>query len=368
MNYLFTLTSKLIPLLILCSLVADVTASGYYQKSVKTVRSCSTQYCDRKVYHVPTQIRTVHGNTKSTVTVHPKPSTCYVTKKWWTKTIDRYFTKTYTVTKCRTQTAYTTQYSTVTSTVRAVSTTTSSITIATITSGTTTIPQPSGFISVADDPDNQFNRIDKRGAKHYPTAVKCTKTIQTIYKHTVTARPRKTTVVKCGKTTTRWHAHKTAQKTVNARDKTTTITHISTRTTTTTLYTSTTTVTTSVTAIIPSATAYQACGNGNTFAGPNGSVSGWLNNWDTVFTGLNEAQCCALCQAHVNAAGVPDCQGSYWSWIRESGLERCWLVLTAATSRMCSFNTAQSFEAQPDTSEFIGVVSNGPCGRWKSVG
>ncbi|KAK6354691.1 hypothetical protein TWF696_003830 [Orbilia brochopaga] len=369
MNFILKFTSRLITLLVLCSLVADVTASNYYQKSVKTIQACSTQYCNQRVRHVPTQIRIVHKTAKVTVTVHPRPSTYRVTKKYWTTTVRRYITKTYTVTaKTRTRTVYTTRSTTITSTVRAVSTSIVTVPIDTITSGTTTIPQPSGFISVFDDPDNKYTRPDKRNSPNtrFPTAIKCTKTIQTIYKHTATARPQWKAVVKYGKTRTAWRVVHRTTRTIYPQERTTTVERVSSVFTTTTSYTSTTTTTTSVTVIIPSATAYQACGRGNTFSGATGSVSGFLPDWTNQVPARDETECCTVCHAHVNAAGQPDCQGSYFSIIREDNLARCWLVLRG--NRMCSYSNTVAFEPQPNSFEFTGYVSNGQCGRWKSTG
>ncbi|KAF3927749.1 hypothetical protein ABW21_db0207960 [Orbilia brochopaga] len=370
MHFVSKFSATLVSLLILCSLISEVTASNYYQKSVKTIQACSTQYCEQRLQHVPTQVRVVHKAAKVTVTVHPKPSTCYVAKKHWTKTIRRYITKTYTITaRSRTRTIYTTRFTTITATIFAVSTSTSSIPIATITSGTMTLPQPSGFLSVADDPDNQYTRPFKRNNAHnrFPTAVQCTKTIQTVYKHIATARPQKKYVVNYGKTVTAWRVVRRTTRTIYpAQEKTITLGRVSSIFTTTTSYTSTTTTTTSVTVIIPSATVYQACGRGNTFSGATGSVSGWVPDWTSLFPASDEVECCAQCQAHADAAGNPDCEGSYFSIITESGLKQCWLVLT--TNGVCSYNKHETFEPQSSSFEFLGIVSNGPCGRWKSTG
>ncbi|KAF3933036.1 hypothetical protein ABW20_dc0106759 [Dactylellina cionopaga] len=350
-------------LLALSSLVTNA-AAGYDQKIVKTIQSCATQYCGQKIQNIPTHIATVHKTTKVTVITTPKPSTCYITKKHQTKTVEKKITKTYTVAaRCSTKTVYTTRFITSTRTVSGVRVVTSSVTVATITPDSTIVTAPPGFISVSFDPDNQYTVPEnlKRDIKnHYPTAVKCTKTLQTVYKHTITAKRPKITVTKYGKTVTISYIKKVTKTAYGQKPKTVTITRVSTRTATTTKI-STRTVTKSITATVPGITTYLGCGPGNFFLGPTLSVDVEVFPWDPQVLAMNAYECCAQCHAHLNAAGVSDCAGSFIATYPGSTIPICRFKLT----NICSYSHVEKFVPKQGTIDSTGLVSNGPCGRWK---
>ncbi|EWC47395.1 hypothetical protein DRE_00363 [Drechslerella stenobrocha 248] len=373
---------QLASLLALSVLVANVSAWGNYQKSIKTIQSCATQFQFTKVARVPTAVRTVHRTAKWILTATPKPSTCYITR---TKTVSRGSTETVTTTapqSTRTiiETATVTTGLEVLTGVRTVIFTETS----TVESGTSTVLAPSGFISVRDDPDNHYTRPDKRDRYaygRYPAAVRCTKTLKTIHKHTVTAAPRKTTVTRYGETVTKWHVVEKTTVTIHPPEATTLERTVSTLTITIDVPTSTKYELVTVTATIASVIRVPACDSGSEFSGPTGSVNAFLSfgspNAIQAFVTENEPpnsdftnRCCVLCHLHVNAAGASDCIGSFFGYNPSDKVGRCWLELvSSAAGEMCSYNTNRLFEPLPNNQvDLDGRVSNGPCGRWKVTG
>ncbi|KAF3920198.1 hypothetical protein AA313_de0205702 [Arthrobotrys entomopaga] len=334
-------------------------AAGYKDATVKTVEACHTEYCFEKIQSLPTYTRTIHTTTNIVITRTPKAATCYVTK---TKTVKN--KKTITVTeKCRTKTVYITRYTSSTHTVYSLQTITKSVNITTLTEDATTIPIPSGFLSAGDDPDNQYTSpgFEKRNNRvPHPTAVKCTKTIETIHKHTSTAKRHTTTVTKYNKTITLPYTERTTKTVCPAKAKTTTITRISTKISTTTKKT-TVTVTKSLTAILPGFTTWETCGPHNFFPGATGAVNVTLgpNDIEIIPAGI-AYECCANCFTHVNADGVSDCAGSFFRIEGLFGPGRCFLRLT----NVCSYSHNESFVPVIGNPGY-GLVSNGPCGRWK---
>ncbi|EPS39854.1 hypothetical protein H072_6412 [Dactylellina haptotyla CBS 200.50] len=337
----------------------------YNQQAVKTLQTCKTEYCKQPVHNIPRYTRTIHTTSKVTVTITPNPTTYYVTKKHETKTIIKQFTKTYyTTAKCSTYTFYVTRYVTSVRTIWNIKTITSSVNVTTITPDATTVPAPSGFISAGDDPDNQSTLPEKRDNRvyGYPTAVKCTKTIETIIKSTTTAKRSKITITKYGKSVTISRTRKTTKTHYPHVLKTTTLTRTSTRTTTTTKK-STRTITKSLTAILPGFTTINACGPHNIFPGSTGRVNITITPSDIIVPVGIAYECCAACHTHVNAKGVPDCAGSFYKIIGVLNPKAtCYLRLTD----VCSYDHHESFMLLPrDLSEIYGFVSNGLCGRWK---
>ncbi|KAK6517104.1 hypothetical protein TWF506_006982 [Arthrobotrys conoides] len=349
--------------------------SGWYHhphKSIKIIQHCTTEYCNQNVHPPQSYTKTIHKTTKSIVTITPKPSTRYITQKDKTKTVTKRHTKTYTVTsKCSTRTVYASTVVTATRTISQTKTVTISITVATVTPDSTVVPVPPGFISAGDDPDNQYTLpVEKRDleARHkktpYPTSIKCTKTIQTIYKHTVTAKRSTATITKPCKTKTKTiQQTKKITKTIyQQKPKTTTITRIISTSTITKTKTSTKTVTKRVTALAPRVTTYLACGPHNHFQGPSGSVDVVVLPSDLIVPAEIAADCCSRCHEHVNAQGVPDCAGSYFRFptgTSQKGV--CRLRLT----NVCSYDNHLRFKPSQDALVEVGQVGNGPCGRWK---
>ncbi|KAK6509823.1 hypothetical protein TWF481_004552 [Arthrobotrys musiformis] len=364
--------SFIIPNILLAVSILTTGVSGWYnEKSINVIQHCTTEYCNQNIHPPQTYIKTIHKTVKSTITITPKPSTRYVTKKDQTRTVTQKLTKTYTVTsKCSTRTVYATGFVTATKTVSQAKTVTISITVATTTPDSTTVPIPHGFISAGDDPDNQYSTsiIEKRdleerhGKTSYPTSVKCTKTIQTINKHTITAkRPTATVTKPCKtKTITIRQTKKVTTTIYQQKPKTITITHQSTRTVTKTK-TSTKTVTKGITAVAPRITTYFACGPHNHFQGPNGSVDVVVLPGDIEVPARIAYDCCSQCHAHVNSKGVPDCAGSFFRFGAVSLKGTCWLRLTD----VCSYDTHEPFKFLKDSLTWVGQVGNGPCGRWK---
>ncbi|KAK6533956.1 hypothetical protein TWF281_005299 [Arthrobotrys megalospora] len=349
------------------SLLANGAFGWYNHKSITSIQHCTTEHCNRNVHPPETNTKTVHKTSKITVTVTPKPSTRYIIKKHKTKTVTKKYTNTYTITlKCSTRTVYATRVTTVTRTIPRVTTVTSTITVATVTADATTVPIPPGFVSAGDDPDNQYTLPDKRdleerhGKTSYPTSVKCTKTIQTIYKHTVTAKRPTTTITKCAKTITIRQTKKITKTIYQQKPKTTTITHVSTRTATKTR-TSTKVVTKKVTAFLPGFTTYLACGPHNHFQGPTGSVDVVILPGDIKVPAQIAYDCCAQCHKRVNAQGVQDCAGSYFLIDVAASKGTCWLRLTD----VCSYDHHERFKPSKNNLVLEGHVGNGPCGRWK---
>ncbi|KAF3178075.1 hypothetical protein TWF788_007518 [Orbilia oligospora] len=358
-------------LLAVSLLTTSVSGWSYNHKAVKIIQHCTTQYCNQNVHPPQSYTKTIHKTTKSIVTITPKPSTCYITKKDQTKTVTKKHTKTYTVTsKCSTRTVYKPFIVTATRTISKTKTLTISI-VTTITPDSTVVPIPPGFVSAGDDPDNQYtlsgedDGLEKRHKEtFYPTSVKCTKTIQTIYKHTVTAKRPTTTITKPGKTKTKTIKQiKKVTKTIyqQKNPKTTTITHIISTRTTTKTKTSTKTVTKRVTSFAPRITTYGACGPHNHFQGPSGSVDVVVLPDDLIVPARIAYDCCAQCHEHVNAQGVHDCAGSYFRYETAKLTAVCRLRLT----NVCSYNNHLRFTPSKDALKEVGQVGNGPCGRWK---
>ncbi|KAK6356723.1 hypothetical protein TWF718_001065 [Orbilia javanica] len=358
--------------IVLAASIFTTGASAWYnQKTIKIIQRCTTEFCDKNAHPPQTYISTIHKTTKSTATVTPKPSTCYTKKKDQTKTITKKTVKTYTVTsKCSTRTFHTTKVVTATRTIAKTKTVTVSIT-ATVTPDTTVVPIPPGFLSAGDDPDNQYTvPLEKRDLEErhqktlYPTSIKCTKTIQTIYGYTVTAKRPTTTITKPGNTKTKviQQIKKTTKTVYQQKPKTTTLTHTSTSTVTKTK-TSTEFITKITTAFAPGFTVYGACGPHNHFQGPTGGVEVDVLPGDIIVPAQIAFDCCTQCHAHVNAQGVHDCAGSYFRGNFKTHKSTCWLRLTD----VCSYDNHLKFRPGKDEIRLIetGQVGNGPCGRWK---
>ncbi|KAK6333824.1 hypothetical protein TWF730_004007 [Orbilia blumenaviensis] len=348
-------------------LLTTEVSAWYNQKLIKVVQRCTTEYCNQNVHGPKSYTKTIHKTAKTTITVTPKPSTRYI-KKNQTKTVTQKHTKTYTViSKCSTRTIHATRTTTVTRTIPYVTTVTSKV-VTTITPPATFVPIPSGFLSAGDDPDNQYTLSEegdlkkRHGKPLYPTSIKCTKTIETIYKHTITAKRRTTTVTKYAKTKTIRQTKKITKTVYQQKPKTTTVTHVSTRTATTTK-TSKKVVTKSLTVFAPQFTTWGGCGPHNHFQGPTGSVDVVVLPGDIEVPAEIAYECCAQCHAHLNAQGVPDCAGSYFLGDSVEHKSRCWLRLTD----VCSYDHHERFTPSENVPmhRYVGQVGNGPCGRWK---
>ncbi|KAK6539167.1 hypothetical protein TWF694_009411 [Orbilia ellipsospora] len=349
--------------------------------SVKTIETCTTEYCGVQVAPIPTNVATVH--TASIASVYQtSTSTCLVTLKGETKSLTKTVTKTCTSTgKASVHTVYATHVVKVTvdHPIYYTKTYTTSLAPKTIKGSATTVPTPYGFVNVADDSANAPSKYSKRdgyeyaapapapapATTRYVTAVVCTKTLATVSTHTYTViATAKASSTVYGKTVTITHTSSVTQTVAPAYAQTTTITRIATSTITTTCTrTAYTTVTKQSTAVMPGATTYAACNARNVYSGPSGSVTANVGTESQTVPGVSTPQeCCARCQAHVGSYGAKDCAGSYFT--SDEGTNTCVLRLTTT----CSNSNYGTFTTTThnDYSDYSqGYVSNGPCGRWK---
>ncbi|KAK6522961.1 hypothetical protein TWF281_002388 [Arthrobotrys megalospora] len=334
--------------------------------SVRTIQTCTIEFCAVQPAHVATSVATVQKPVTTTIT-RTATGAYYVTKKDQTRTLTKTTTKSYTSTvQANVKTVYSTRVVKVTS-VRTVAT------VKTVTAGpanggtksTVVIPTPKGFVYASQDPANDESNFPTSDAQYiqrrdygapYPKSVKCTKTLQTTSTRTYTIDSRSTSTV-YGYTSTVTYT-KAVTTTVTPAARTTTITRA---TTSTVISTSTKTSYTTVTKPnTPVATSYAACNSANIFNGPTGSVGAQLGDDSVEIRGVSTPQeCCAKCQCHVNSAGVKDCVGSFFG--TTNGQSTCMLKV----SNTCdNGKNVGMFVAYPDDEEFVGYVSNGPCGRW----
>ncbi|KAF3925380.1 hypothetical protein ABW20_dc0110659 [Dactylellina cionopaga] len=341
--------------------VGSVSANWCDYPVLHSSESCATQYGNKQVYNVPRATSTVYSSTKVTVTKTEKPTTCTVTAK--DQTVTKEVTTTCTSTKqCRVNTIYVTKVYTSTLTIPQVKTESVCVT-KTVAGAPHVIPTPYGFIYVSDDPDNQ-NKPYKRGNygnyggyQSYPTAVKCTKTVDSKCTVTVIKKGPQVTVTVPGKTKTVTHTN-TITKTVCGNPTVTTKTVASTCTVTTTKK-STKTVTWTKTATVPGPTTYAACNARNIYTGPSGSVSVTSSSADKQVPAKDAYDCCVQCQLH-SSYGAKDCAGSYFV------SNKCYLRITnkCPSQSGCKewFKSgSQSYGSYGNS----GSVSNGNCGRWK---
>ncbi|KAF3904500.1 hypothetical protein AA313_de0207778 [Arthrobotrys entomopaga] len=350
--------------------------------SVKTIETCTTEYCGAQVAPIPTNVRTIH--TASIVNVYQtSTSTCIVTLKGETKSLTKTVTETYTSTGASVHTVYATNVIKVTvdHPITSTKTYTTSLAAKTIKGSATTVPTPYGFVNVADDSANAHSgsEYSKRDgyeyaaapapapiSTRYVTAVVCTKTLETISTHTYTVvATAKATSTVYGDTVTVTHTINITKTVMPGYANTATVTRVATSTITTTCTrTAYTTVTKQSTAVIPGATTYAACGSANIYNGPSGSVTATVGSSSEEVPGVSTPQeCCAACQAHVSNSGAKDCAGSYFTC--EEGVNTCVLRI----SNTCSNSNYGIFTPTTENDsndEFKGYVSNGPCGRWKA--
>ncbi|KAF3935340.1 hypothetical protein ABW19_dt0208527 [Dactylella cylindrospora] len=334
-------------------------------KSVNTINSCKTEYCGLKIDHVPTAVETVHKTIDWTTTSTPKASTCYVTSKHHSTTVVKTVTKTYTVTG-DSPTFYVTSTVKVTSvsTISSVSTYTTSLPDVTESASVVIVPTPDGFINVGEDPANTEAPSNRKryAAPRYPSAVKCTKTLETVYNHVVTSKQPKTTVTKYGETfyTT---TTKLTTKTVYPpyADITTVTKEITTTIKETTTLLSGTTKTIASTSSLPATTSYAACNPANIYSGPSGNIGAMVGPFHVEVPDIDTPEaCCIACQEHVSDGGANSCAGSFF--VLEDGVPSC--VLKVETQ--CAVDTpGLVVSLAEDDDGFQGYISNGPCGQWK---
>ncbi|KAK6511382.1 hypothetical protein TWF481_000299 [Arthrobotrys musiformis] len=368
----------------LITFVSFVTA-----RTVITSQTCTTRYCG---YAVPQNkifktTKTIRKTVKYTVTrwkTTAKPKSTHTLKTTKTVTSQRYTTvsKDTTVTRTvlaggKTHTEFVTHISTI---LKPSATVTVSATTKTITPPTITIPAPSGFVGVAEDPDNKAALTeprftppggwkrhepvlevehDRRSAEPEPapepepepepvavanakgkhvTALTCTKTLLT-----------KTGKIELWKTTTKWTGPTT--KTIFVATKTTTppistVTKFNTKVVkttelvdnlvvsnlwfTTTRYTTSTKYLKTVTSTLPAATFHASCGDRNRSpqqkyfyswavynAGPDRAGGEVV---DVILSNGTAYDCCVACHTYKKAG---TCIGTVWRSNIWNGIPFC---------------------------------------------
>ncbi|KAK6496950.1 hypothetical protein TWF481_001931 [Arthrobotrys musiformis] len=339
--------------------------------TVKTIQTCTTEFCVLKPASVATSVATFYNNPVTKTVTKTESGIQYVTKKGETRTIVKTTTKPCTVTaKASVKTVYSTRVVKTTS-VRAGSTVRKTVTVTPAYAGASTkvVPTPSGFVYASKDAANAPSNFPPTGESyvkryaadegaHYPKSIKCSKTLQTISTRTHTVGSKTTSIV-YGNTATATYT-KSVTTTVYPQAKTTTIVRVSTSTViSTSVKTTYTTVTKPATATAPVKTSYAACGSANIFNGPTGSVGAILESNSVEVRNVSTAQeCCNKCQAHTSSSGAKDCAGSFFA--SSNGQYTCVLRITSS----CSTNNVGFFKAYASNQSYKGYVSNGPCGRW----
>ncbi|KAK6529746.1 hypothetical protein TWF281_008908 [Arthrobotrys megalospora] len=398
-------------------------------RTVITSQTCATRFCgyavpQNKIYRTTKTIRKTVPYTvtrwktkKSTRTVK---ATKTVTSQRYT-TISRVTTVTSEVTVWIGTSTHTRK---LTETVRSATLTeTYPATTLIITYPVKTIPAPSGFVGVDDDPDNRSARsqpvrtwirrdepvlneqLDRRNAEpepepvaangKYVTAVTCTKTLVTktgtsdLWKTKTTGTTTKTIFVSTKKVTppiktvTKWST-KTVPKTTS-KYKVAFASSI----TTTTLYTTATTFLTTVTSQLPVETVYDSCGPRNRSPRPNfqpywaayqaGPDRG--ENVHVIMSNGTAHDCCVACHTY-NLGGV--CIGSVWRSTIFTGDPPCWpstdledcdpwepefrskCELVIAASNAPALCRKHTYSFYTTNTEPEAVVSNGlSCQRYK---
>ncbi|KAK6332560.1 hypothetical protein TWF730_004220 [Orbilia blumenaviensis] len=393
-------------------------ASFCTARTVITINgSCATRYCGSPVpkSKIRKAVKTFCTTVPYTVTrwkTVTKPKTTTTIRK--TKKISLVVTKTIsTVTSTATKSSKVTRTSTFTVTVpRWIAT--GSITTFTLQSPTVTIPAPSGFVGVNDDPDNvkslpPINPLARRDAKaepepgnhpRYITAITCTKTLLT---KTGTSDLCKTTTKTIGTaketvwTTQTIRSTKTVTKkgAVTVRTTVTKYTTVSAVTTRSVTRAATSFFTTE-TVSVPRATYYAACGIRNQGPPPDerryyaAEAAPFADEKiEIIMSNGTIYDCCVACQTW---AGPGTCMGSvynfagFWGdpgpWpcedIQLPGFPTCPPPPVAKFSSKCELAISDSksgtcrrqkyeywwYTEQPPT-----VVSNGPgCKRFKYRG
>ncbi|RVD81601.1 uncharacterized protein DFL_009458 [Arthrobotrys flagrans] len=362
---------------------------------------CTTRYCGRPVPKIYKTTKTIHTTGRYTVTRWKT-----VTKPKVTKTITRTKKVISTVTKTiSTVTSVTTKLETVnsyyTSTITIPSSTrTLSITTKTLQS-TITIPAPSGFVGVNDDPGNKLAQegVRRRDAEPEPepaakqkyiTAITCTKTLLT---KTGTSDLWKTTTKKAGTTTeTVWTTRTVwSNQTVTKENPVTVTLTVTEYTTVSTFITVTTTAVTTtylstITTSLPQTTFHEACGPRNQGPPPEedryyaADASPDVGEiLEIVWSNGSIYDCCVACQTYPGpgtcmgsvynyqgAWGPPDCPGTDWEECpphEPKWYSKCELAISGGIAGTCRQHRYeyQWYFNQPPT-----VVSNGPgCKRFK---
>ncbi|KAK6514295.1 hypothetical protein TWF506_008691 [Arthrobotrys conoides] len=365
---------------------------------------CATRYCNHpvpksRVYKIT---KTIHTTGRYTVTRWKT-----VTKPKATKTITGTNKVTATVTKTiSTVTSVVTKSETVTYTQKSTITITSLIGTQSITTktlqSTVTIPVPSGFVGVNDDPDNRLagQEIKRREAepepepgaqKKYITAITCTKTLLT---KTGTSDLWKTTTKTAGTVTKKVWTTQTVRstKTVTKQNPVVIKTTV-TKTATATEHTKVTTTSysisylTTVTTSLPKTTFLAACGVRNHGPPPDEErfyAAGAAPDADEilkiVWSNGTQYDCCVACQTYsgpgvcmgsvynyLGAWGPPDCPELDWEvcpFPEPKWYSRCELAISGGagggTCRQHRYEY-QWYFGQPPT-----IVANGPgCKRFK---
>ncbi|KAK6540771.1 hypothetical protein TWF694_008161 [Orbilia ellipsospora] len=318
---------------------------------LSTVTYCTTKSGPYKVYHIPTSFKTVTSKTSTTVTITPPPVTYTVTAPDTTVTDDVTYTVTVTKDsyKCPTKTIYVYTWVTLTHTITKVKTDYTSVTT-TVVAYQTTRYDDHGHYKRHNNPPYP--------APSFPTAIKCTKTVEITFTCSTTVYAPTVTVTQPGKYVTVTYTDLITKTVCPKKTKTITITH--TKETETKVKTTTTKTKTFTVTIRPTPTP-NPCGSHNQYRGPHGNIYADTFKWDPQFPAYSAEECCKLCFKHVNYAGVHDCAGSFFAYDKKHHKGKCFLKLTDK----CYSNYKEPCKGAPKNYGYDGYVSNGPCGKWE---